>query len=401
MTKLLYLSYIWPEPESSAAGWRTLQLLEALRGEYAITVGSPATENAHSERLRALGYETRVCAPNDPAFDAFVGELRPAVVVFDRFMLEEMFGWRVKEAAPDAIRIIDTQDLHSLRRARESGADWRATEDFSREIAAIARSHLSLVLSSHEMALLRELGLPESILLELPFFHDPREERARPAFAGRAHVAMIGNFRHPPNADSVRWLRDTLWPAVRARRSDIEVHLYGAYPPKEMMALDSPYDGFRVKGPAPNAIETLARYRASLAPLRYGAGIKGKIFDSWVAGTPVVATATGIEGMADGGASGALVFDSPETFADSIIRVYDSAAESARLAREGAEILRTRYDRGVLARRLLDRTRALAEGRGQPGESRYWLRSILWREQLRSAKYFSKWIEEKEKGRDA
>ncbi len=197
--KVLFIGAVFPEPTSSAAGVRTLSLLRDFRsrGDQILFV-SPSDRNAFSDALKAEGIETAEAKPNDPAFDSLVRDFAPEIVIFDRFMLEEQFGWRVAEVAPQALRVLDTIDLHFLRRirgewlkeslkteseGREGGAISEAslsrifhslegieTEDCLRELAAIYRSDLTLILSSFEMNLLKErFQIPAERLLELGF----------------------------------------------------------------------------------------------------------------------------------------------------------------------------------------------------------------------------------------
>jgi glycosyltransferase involved in cell wall biosynthesis len=104
------------------------------------------------------------------------------------------------------------------------------------------------------------------------------------------HFVTIGNFMHKPNVDSILWLKETLWPQIRAQLPSAELHVWGAYAQDRHRHLTNKKQGFFVKGHADDCFDTLSRYRVLLAPLRFGAGIKGKVADSWAVGTPVVTT---------------------------------------------------------------------------------------------------------------
>src|SRR4051812_23220194 len=154
---------------------------------------------------------------------------------------------------------------------------------------------------------------------------------------------MIGNFRHPPNPDGIRWLKARIWPRIRAALPGAEVHIYGAYPSREMMELDAPADGFRVRGPVASAVETLEKYRVALAPLRFGAGIKGKILDAWAAGTPVVTTPIGAEGMMANDAPEGAIAGDEEAFARAAIRLHTEGPAWTEASRQGRRILDGRF----------------------------------------------------------
>ena len=143
--KLLWIGTVWPEPDASAAGSRTMRLLEACQGAgYEVRFVSPCQENLHQQALEHQGIRTARLAPNDSAFDSFISEYRPEIVCFDRFMIEEQFSWRVRECLPEALRVLDTIDLHSLRRERQrtvtsgdSSPSTSLSDDTLRELAAI------------------------------------------------------------------------------------------------------------------------------------------------------------------------------------------------------------------------------------------------------------------------
>jgi glycosyltransferase involved in cell wall biosynthesis len=433
---VLFVGPVFPEPTSSAAGVRTVSLLEDFlsRGDR-ILFASASDQNAFAGALHAKGIETVKIGPNDPEFDRIVHEFAPDVAVFDRFMLEEQFGWRVAEAAPTCLRILDTIDLHFLRRVRgewlkaalpSPGASSEGasipesefarigtslegieTEDCLREIASIYRSDLTLILSRFEARLLRDrFRIDEALVQFLGFSYSPPETSAwRPA-AQRRHFVSIGNFRHLPNRDATFWLARVLWPRIRAEleahgESGVELHLYGAYPPKEIMALDSPATGLRVFGPADDSIATLRNYRACLAPIRFGAGIKGKIADAWAAGVPVVTTPIGAEGMevSDGAPFAGVVAASESEFVKESAALYRDEVRADECRDRAGGALASLYSatanrRAFLARidYLLSDPNALEFHRQKNVIGR-----ILRNESHGRTKYLSKWIEEKNK----
>ena len=157
MNRVLVIGKNWPEPESTAAGVRMMQLLHFfLRHSTQVYFATTAAKNAHSADLKSLGIETRVIELNSDLFNQWVKELQPEVVVFDRFMVEEQFSWRVKEAVPRAFQIMNTEDLHSIRETRRLalkqeilfGPDlWRQQTITHREIGSLLRSDLNLLVS--------------------------------------------------------------------------------------------------------------------------------------------------------------------------------------------------------------------------------------------------------------
>ena len=188
LKKVLVIGFVWPEPSSSAAGKRMMQLISFLiEQECDITFASTAKKSEYTTNLEVLGIKSESIRVNDTGFDDFVQNLNPDLVLFDRFMTEEQFGWRVHEQCPGALRILDTEDLHSLRYAREkafkNGDDRLQTYLISniakREIASIYRCDLSLIISEKEMTLLRDFfKVPDNILHYVSYMIDTDEEKS-------------------------------------------------------------------------------------------------------------------------------------------------------------------------------------------------------------------------------
>jgi hypothetical protein len=407
MSRLLFLGHVWPEPTSSAAGQRTLRLLRLLRGAgWQITFACAAAVGEHATDLGHLEVETAPITLNCSSFDEFVGDLAPEVVVFDRFMTEEQFGWRVERAVPSAVRVLDTVDLHFLRRARQRAAatgDARVEpelhgEDAWREIASILRVDLALVISQVEHDLLTcRFPVPAQQLQYVPFLLEPDEPR-RPGFEARAGFATIGNFRHPPNLDSVRWLHREIWPAVRRLLPSAQLTVHGAYPPAEAMALHDPARGFLVVGRAEDAVEALTRVRVCLAPLRFGAGLKGKLVDAMLAGTPSVTTSVGAEGIADEeGWPGAVAADAEE-LARQAVSLHDDPTLWAAAHQHGFDVLRERFDGAAHGARLVERLDMLREGL-EAHRSNNFVGAMLRHHHQRSTEFMGRWIEEKNRAR--
>ena len=172
MKQLLIIGYVWPEPNSSAAGSRMMQLIAFFQQQnYQVTFASPAQLSEHMVDLSDLAIKVQSIALNCQSFDAFIADLQPSVVLFDRFMMEEQFGWRVIEQCPQALRILDSEDLFSLRHARHDAfkqgralqdSDLLTSEMAKREVAAIFRCDLSLMISHVEIELLQRLFLATS-----------------------------------------------------------------------------------------------------------------------------------------------------------------------------------------------------------------------------------------------
>jgi len=284
-TKVLVIGYVWPEPRSSAASGHVMQILDTFLGQgWDITFSSPAGPGEHRADLLALGIREVPIELNSSSFDAFISELAPDIVLFDQFMMEEQFGWRVEKHCPGALRVLETSDLQSLRHARHQRLKDRlkhdeAGEDFSdlfapalgeefqrmadtdlakREIAALYRCDLNLMVSEVEIELLVEhFKLPRNLLHWCPLMLDLPGEPPVP-FEDRAHFLSIGNFRHAPNWDAVLWMKNAIWPLIRQQLPGAQLHLYGAYTPPKAAALHNPAQGFHIMNWAEDALQVMS-----------------------------------------------------------------------------------------------------------------------------------------------
>jgi len=405
------LGAVWPEHGSSAAGVRDRDFADMFLTDagWEVTFASSSKITDYTYQIEAMGARVWPILLNDSSFDEGVKNLNPDVVWFDRFVTEEQFGWRVRESCPDALTILDTQDLHFVRRARHeiirngggladvmettsARYDWSG-EIVWREVASILRCDGTLVLSDFEYDLLcKNFSISPELLYLSRFFYRPQNFATD--FEEKKHFVMIGNFRHPPNLDALFWMHGEIWPQIRRALPGVELHVYGAYPPREAMKLDDAKSGVRVMGWTPDQYATLEKYRVSLAPLRFGAGIKGKITDSWQTRTAVVTTPVGAEGMCGGTEFGGCIALTPDSFAEAAVAVYQQKALWLEHTQKGSALLRLLYDRKTNAREFLSQLDQWLENR-EKNRRQFWMGGLLRHHHLNGVRYFSKWIEEK------
>ncbi len=409
MTRLLVIGSVWPEPQSSAAGAHILQVLHPLiRQGWEVTYASTATESAHAEDLSSLGISALNAKVNDSGFDDLLRSFQPDVVIFDRFFIEEQFGWRVEEHCPNALRILNTEDLHFLRNAREQAhrrgealqMPHHQDEIARREVAAILRSDLTLIISSYEAKLLEDtFNVDAELLHYCPFMIDIPERSAMealPGFEDRCDFFYVGNFRHAPNWDGVQWLAAEVWPLIHEHIPEANLHIAGSYASNKQMALHDPDRGFFMDGRIEDADAHFRRSRMCLAPLRFGAGLKGKLVDAMRNGTPSVTTAIGAEAMgADLPWSGAVEED-PPAIAEAAVRLYESKSDWKIAQTNGFKILEDVFARGPHEVALVDRIASARSSLTQRRE-RNFMGAILRDHHHRSTRYLALWIEAKNK----
>nr|MCU0361064.1 glycosyltransferase family 4 protein [Bacteroidia bacterium] len=399
---------VLPEPASSAAGSRMLQVIDVFReGGWNIEMASVAKPSTYSVDLKTLGIPFHAIELNEPSFDAFIAEAKPDAVLFDRFMTEEQFGWRVAEHCPKALRILDTEDLHGLRAAREAAVKenrkFVPPDLFNptafREIASILRSDVSLIISEFEMKLLQDFfNVRTSQLFYLPFLLDPSELKPleqSPSFHERQHFISIGNFLHEPNLDAVKYLHKTIWPGIRKLLPHVELHVYGAYVPESITQLHSEANGFIIKGRAHEAREVILSARVLLAPLRFGAGLKGKLLEAMLCATPSMSSSIGAEGMKGEGAWPGSIADGEHIFIREAVELYQNEKKWMQASEQcGPTLLQFKRENfsGAFLSLLEACINNLTEHR-----SENFTGALLQQQQFNSSKYMSLWIEAKKK----
>ncbi len=408
MQQLLIIGYVWIE-KTTGAGNRMLQLLNVFKNQnYAITFATPAQKTENSLNLAELGVEEKSIELNSSSFDDFIKEQQPDVVLFDRFMMEEQFGWRVAEHCPKALRVLDTEDLHFLRKTRhqqlKKGKQFSIeallnSDEAKREIAAILRCDMSLIISTYEMQLLKDVfKVDESILYHLPFLLNSIDEKVVKkwkSFEERKHFVFIGNFFHAPNVDAVLQLK-TIWKTIRKQLPEAELHIYGAYATQQIQQLHKPKEGFIIKGFAEDALEVVKSARVVLAPIRFGAGIKGKLTEAMECGTPSVTTSVGAEGMHENLPWNGFIEDDFEKFANKAIELYTYDILWKKSQQKGVVIINLIYDKEKLAFSLINKIKKIQESL-EIHRTQNFLGSLLQHQTLQATKFMSKWIEEKNK----
>lgn len=406
MKKLLIIGYVWPEPNSSAAGSRMMQLIHFFQAQgYHITFASPAQQTEHMVDLPVLNIAVANIKLNCTSFDKFINALQPTVVMFDRFMMEEQFGWRVSEQCPQALRILDTEDLFCLRNARHqaykqqrsiSDKDLLNSDMAKREVASIFRSDLSLMISSVEITLLQRLFKVEASLLHYcPFMLSHAQlTQHNPSYQQREGFMAIGNFRHAPNWDAVLWLKQQIWPLIRKQLPNAQLNIYGAYPPPKATDLHDQSTGFLVKGWVDNAVLAMQSAKVCLAPLRFGAGIKGKLAEAMYCATPSVTTDIGAESMQTSLPWAGAIAKDAQTIANTAVTLYQDQQAWQIASNLGPQNAKLMYQQADILAELAEKLTQLTTDLDSHRQINF-IGSMLNHHHHKSTQYMSQWIDVK------
>lgn len=338
--RILIVDATIPEPDKDSGSLRMVNVIRALIAlgwKVSFTSENRAYRVGYCEQLQQLGVEV-----------LYHPWLRDAV----RFLNETGANWTavmlsrhyvatpllplVRAYAPRARLIFDTVDLHYLREQREAelaqDAELRRRAGATQlaELRLVRAADVTLVVSPVEQALLRQ-EVPGARIEVLSNVHEL--VGCRRDFAERADLFFVGGFQHQPNVDAMLWFVAEVWPLIVPRLPGVRLHIVGSRMPESVRALDA--DNVRVVGFAETLDPYLDGCRLAIAPLRYGAGVKGKVNQSMAHGQPVVATALAAEGMFLEHERDILIADRPADFAAQVVRLYSDPELWQRLSTAG------------------------------------------------------------------
>ncbi|TWI02750.1 GT2 family glycosyltransferase [Luteimonas cucumeris] len=341
--QVLIVDAMTPTPDHDSGSLRLLNLMRLLREEGAHVVFLPADlkhAGRYTESMQQLGVEAwhSPYSGSIPAWLRKHGD-RFDVVMLSRHYVASSFMPLLRKYAPQAKIVFDTVDLHYLRETRgaELAGDAALLRDAEatrkRELDIIAQASTTLVVSELERQLLARDAPSANVELLSNLHH---LSGAGLPFEERHDLVFVGGFRHPPNVDAVIWFVEEVFPRVRGAIPGMKFHCIGGHVPERIAAL-ARHEGVTVHGHVPDITPYMDGVRIGLAPLRYGAGVKGKVNLSMAHGQPVVATSCAVEGMHLRNGHDVLVADSAEAYADAIVRLYGDRALWNELSRNGQD----------------------------------------------------------------
>ena len=339
----LILDYQVPRPDRDAGSIYLINMIERLlrRGfdVHLSVVERMENDEAYCEQLRCMGvsvtYQEHVDDLSDP--------LRALPDRLELCFVTRVYGGgryieRVIECCPHSRIVFNTIDLHFVRVERQNAisptkqTEMIAQETRRRECRVAELSDATIVVSTAEKAILEDI-LPGTHVYVVPLAAETLGGRAVPSFADRSNLGFVGGFLHQPNVDAVRYFLDDIWPLVRERLPNVEFEIVGSDLPADLEARTG-RDGIRYLGHVPDLQSWLGGLRMTVAPLRFGAGAKGKVLSSLAAGVPCVLTSIAAEGMGLG-CTEVCVADTERDFAERILALYEDESVWAPFSQAG------------------------------------------------------------------
>lgn len=344
---ILVADYRIPRADVSAGERATVGILKDLRAlgfEVTFLAKDMAPSPARAADLQQAGITVITQAAGYETAAQYIERQGAAFGTFYliRVDVAEALLAAVRQAAPQARVIFHAPDLYFLREmraadlAQDNTARQRAMSTQHRELAVMRQCDQVVVVSPAEVPVLRPV-LPDTPITVFPVLYAPVAP-APADFDARRHVFFLGGFAHLPNINAAQWFATEVWPLVHRQLPDVEFHIVGAEAPPSVIALGT-LPGVRFVGYVPTLDPVLESMRVGVAPLRYGAGIKGKVATAMAHGVPVVATACAAEGMFMLDERDILIRDDPQAFAEQVLRLYRDESEWTRFSKAGQDFV--------------------------------------------------------------
>jgi GT2 family glycosyltransferase len=347
-----------PDKDSGSIDARNLMCIFLGMGFHVVFLPESCCHEGHyTEELQRIGIEC-LYGPWVPSVQEGIRRYAPGadLVVLTRVGVAAPLVPLVRECAPQAKICFDTVDLHFLRESREAELDGSAVlagmarKTRELELEVIARADLTLLRSAHEVDVLRE-ALPGARLLQMPIMRDVPGPAPTP-WGQRKDIVFIGGYAHPPNVDAVKHFVAEVMPLLRERGFPGRFVIAGSDPPSEVLALAA--GDVEVRGFVEDLGALFGGCRLTVAPLRYGAGMKGKVISSLTHGVPCVASPIAVEGSVLTHGEHLLVAETGEEMAQAIMTLYADEALWQRLSQAGVQVCREVYSFETVARTVTE-----------------------------------------------
>ena len=352
--RILVVDRRYPQVDKDSGSITTFSLIRAVRNlgydvtfmpqdlvdipQYRARLESEGVECLHSGNVVDL-----------PAYLSEHGRQFNLVILF-RAHVAASYLPAIRHFCPRAKIVFHTMDLHFVREERH--AELEESEELSRDAAntrnfeldLIRRSDLAVVVSHYERELLtNNHGIDNVAYLPVSFIDVPG---ATKPFSARSGITFVGGYEHQPNVDAVVYFCEAIWPLVLESIPAAQFRIVGSNPNKAVKQLGE-LPGVTVVGWVEDISEELSSARMTVAPLRFGAGVKGKVVHSLASGVPCVASPIAVEGMGLASGKHALLADSPEDFAAEVVRLYDDESLWTALSNAGVSFCRKNFSYAI------------------------------------------------------
>jgi glycosyltransferase involved in cell wall biosynthesis len=337
--RILVLWWRFPRPDFSAGERRLIAILEILarshRVDYVIPFEPEDDDVDGREALVRAG--VNVLGTGWETLARALARRPYHLVLFEFYRLFEGYAPAIRERQPTAVFVIDSVDVHFARELEAARLGLNSHSDAmttkAAELAAYRSADAVIAVTDQDEAILKGEGGIRSLFI-VPIVMPLRQ---RPDLKPSAEVLFVGGFSHPPNLDGVRWFVSEVWPRVLDSVPHAVFNIIGSKPPDEVKALAS-VPGVRVLGYVPDTAPYLDRASVSVAPLRFGAGMKGKVNEALASGIPLVTTSFGVQGIKAVSGVHAIIADNASDFAAGVTKLLLDSLSGEAMGRAGQEL---------------------------------------------------------------
>ena len=371
---ILFVDSQYPMPDRASADVRMFAIVSLLRRQghdcdyFANDVGIAESRIGPAEisRYRAALMDIGVKTFERVGFENLLAKYHYDAIFFKYFYPAENRISQVRVWQPQARVVVDSVDLVYARLAAKAELSGLSTDRAEaeqtkvRELATYSAGDLVITVTEEEAKTLGD-ELQSVPVHVIPNIHEiPDTPRAETSFPS---LLFIGTFTHEPNVDGVLWFVQEVWPLIRAAHPDTRLRIVGGNPPPPIQSLNG--NGIEVMGYVPDTLPFLLEAWVSVAPLRFGAGMKGKVGEAMAAGLPVVTTSFGAEGFGLTPGAHLLVANAPVMFAEAVSKLIGDNELRRRLGGAGHAFIASHYSPDAVANQLVTFTKRLARIRPQ------------------------------------
>jgi len=347
----LFLAYPrFPEADRNAGALRVFEILRMLvAGGHSVTfLASGENEPKYRQALEDMGIEClcdadRAVVGNVDAFGSYLRERGFQVGVFVQHFIYNRYAPYFRMLLPDCRLVFDALDLEYVRCERE--AQVLGTREARENANRIKREEHAVIRDADAIWTVTEVEkqtvlsiTPDKHVDVIPTIHDV--EANPTGFDDREGIVFLGNYQHRPNVNAINYFMKDIFPQVNQALPDVRFLIAGAYPAEDLYRHEKDWPNVKVTGYVEDHRALLMSCRVGIAPLRYGAGMKGKIGEYLCCGLPCVTSSVGSEGMFLTHETEVLVADNPGDFASSVIRLYSDRSLWEQMAKAGLAHMR-------------------------------------------------------------
>ena len=338
---ILYIDHYVPEPDKDSGSLRTfnmLGILSYMKNKVTLWPDNQKFTHPYVTELQQKGIEVIY---NNNNFDRFLDERKNVydVAILTRPYIAVKYIDKIKTKMPKCRIIFDTMDLHYLRLERQASVleNKQAAQAVlmkKLEFSLMRKSDITILTSPVEYEILHK-EIDHSSFAILPNIHAEFENHVEP-FEKRNDIMFVGGFLHDPNIDAVKYFINEIWPKIKQKIPNVKFFIIGSNPPEEIKKLAS--DDVIVTGFVNDLQPFYDKCKVMVAPLRYGAGVKGKVTQSLTKGLPLVTTPIGAEGMNLLDGEHCMICNSTDEFVEKTIQVYREEKLWENLSKNGKQI---------------------------------------------------------------